>query len=263
MCFRNLSGRPPGGIQHGADRGTAVTGRGGGLLAVFLAGVPLEALAAGGQVAAGGMSAGRAQARWRQVPAVLLQDAPQPAQARSQASLELLVRARWTAPGGAPREGEVYAPGDARSGATVLVWADGPGRLELAPVQRADVTVLEAFAALAAALLAAAVVVATGFPARRGLDRRRLAAWDADWSRAGPRWTGRLCGLGAFGAVALADHGPALLADQTGPAGWVAAVPGLPGSGRGLCPGWGPQGISGGFFSPRQRLITGHRIHLQ
>ena len=163
-----------------------------GLLAVFLAGVPLAALAAAGQVAASGMRAGRVQARWRQVPAVLLQDAPQLAQARSQASLEPLVRARWTAPGGAPREGEVYAPGGARSGATVLVWTDGSGRLEPAPVQHADVVAQEALAALAAAVLAAAAVAVTGLLARRVLDQRRLAAWDAEWSRTGPRWTGPL-----------------------------------------------------------------------
>ena len=35
----------------------------------------------------------RAQAGWRQVSALLLQDAPDPAQARSQASPEPLVRA--------------------------------------------------------------------------------------------------------------------------------------------------------------------------
>jgi len=162
-----------------------------GLLAVFLAGVPLAALAAG-QVASSGTRAERAQARWHQVPAVLLQDAPEPAHALSQASLDPLVRARWTAPGGAPREGEVYAPGGARAGTTVMVWTDRSGKLEGAPVQRADVTIWEAFAALAAAALAAAAVAVTGFLARQGLDRRRLAAWDADWSRTGPQWTGRL-----------------------------------------------------------------------
>ena len=161
-----------------------------GLLVVFLAGVPLAALAAAGQVAASGMRAERAQAGWRQVPAVLLQDAPEPAHALSQASLEPLVRARWTA-GGSPREGEVYAPGGARAGTTVMVWTDRSGRLESAPLARADVAAQEALAALAAAVLAAAAVAVTGFLARRALDRRRLAAWDAEWSRTGPQWTGR------------------------------------------------------------------------
>ena len=37
-----------------------------------------------------------------------------------------------------------------------------------------------------------AAVAVTGFLARRALDRRRLAAWDAEWSRTGPQWTGRV-----------------------------------------------------------------------
>ena len=161
------------------------------LLVVFLARVPIAALAAVGWAAATGVRAERAQVGWRQVPAVLLQDAPDPAHAMSQASLEPLVRARWTAPGGAPREGEVYAPGGARAGTIVMVWTDQSGRLEGAPVQRADVTVLQALAALAAAALAAAAVAVTGLLPRRALDKRRLAAWDAEWSRTGPQWTRR------------------------------------------------------------------------
>ena len=163
-----------------------------GLLVVFLAVVPLAALAAAGQVAASGMRAERAQARWRQVPAG-------PAAGRAGARPRAV-------PGvpGAPGAGAVDGAwrgaargrglrvGGARAGTTVMVWTDGSGRLEGAPVQRADVTVLEAFAALAAAALAATVVVVTGFLARRSLDRRRLAAWDAEWSRTGPQWTGRV-----------------------------------------------------------------------
>ena len=162
------------------------------LFAVFLAGVPLAALAAAMQEAAGGMRAERAQAGWRQVPAVLLQNAPKHAYALHQASLEPLVRARWTAPGGTLREGEVYAPGGARAGTSVMVWTDRSGALEGAAVQRADVTVQEVFAGLAAAVLATAVLAVAGFLARRALDRRRLAAWDEEWSRTGPQWTGRL-----------------------------------------------------------------------
>ena len=96
------------------------------------------------------MRAEQAQARSRKVPAVLLQDAPQPVHALSQAALDPLVRARWTAPGGAPREGEVYAPGGARAGTIVMVWTDGSGTLKGAPLQRADVAAREAIAAFLA-----------------------------------------------------------------------------------------------------------------
>lgn len=73
-----------------------------------------------------------------------------------------------------------------------MVRTDRPGRLEPAPPQRADVTAQEAPAALTAAALAAAAMVVTGFFAWLVLDRRRLAAWEAEWSRTGPQWTGRV-----------------------------------------------------------------------
>jgi hypothetical protein len=45
-----------------------------------------------------------------------------------------------------------------------MVWTGSSGKLEGAPVRRADVAIWETFAAL----------------------------WDAEWSRTGPQWTGRL-----------------------------------------------------------------------
>jgi hypothetical protein len=38
--------------------------------------------------------------------------------------------------------------------------------------------------------LAAALII-IGWLTRRALDRRRMAAWDADWLATGPRWTPR------------------------------------------------------------------------
>ena len=45
-------------------------------------------------------------------------------------------------------------------------------------------------AAAAAASLAVTLMVAAWL-ARRSLDRRRLAAWDADWLANGPQWSPR------------------------------------------------------------------------
>lgn len=161
------------------------------LLAVFLAGVPLAALAAAGQAARGGVRTERAQANWRQVPAVLLQNAPDAAQPLDQESLMPAVRARWTAPDGTPRVGEVYASDGAAAGTTVMVWTDGSGRLEGMPTPRSYFAAQEIFAALGAAAVVTVAVAVGGVLARRALDRRRLAAWDTEWSRTGPQWTGR------------------------------------------------------------------------
>ncbi|MFI5064710.1 MAG: hypothetical protein ACHP9Z_12125 [Streptosporangiales bacterium] len=161
------------------------------LIVMFLTGTPVAALAAAGWAGAGSLRAERAQARWHRVPAVLLQNAPEPAHAMFQASLDPLARARWTAPGGAPRAGDVYAPGGARAGTIVMVWTDGSGRLAGVPLQRADMAAREALAGLLAAALVAAALAAAGALACRALDRQRLAAWDADWSETGPQWTGQ------------------------------------------------------------------------
>ena len=47
------------------------------------------------------------------------------------------------------------------------------------------------FYAMAAILLLALLLLGAGMAARRALDRRRLGAWEADWSVTGPRWTSR------------------------------------------------------------------------
>lgn len=162
-----------------------------GLLAVFLAGVPLAAWVAARHTAVASARAERAGANLRQVPAVLLRQAPPSTQPLARESMMSLVPARWTAPDGTPRAGEVYAPGGAAAGTTVMVWTDQAGTLEGAPPQPLAAAVKEALAALTAAVLVGLVVAAGGYLARRALDRRRLDAWDVEWARTGPQWTGQ------------------------------------------------------------------------
>jgi hypothetical protein len=161
------------------------------LIAAFLTGAPLAALAAGHAAAVTGSRIEHAQASWHPVPAVLLRNAAAGSHPMFQASLEALVPARWTAPDGKPRSGEVYAPGGAKAGSTVLVWADGSGRLTDMPLRPGDVTEEIALAASLTTVAVAAVLALIGFLARWVLDRRRLAAWDARWKATGPQWTGR------------------------------------------------------------------------
>jgi hypothetical protein len=108
-----------------------------------------------------------------------------------QVSLEPLVPARWKAPDGTPRTGEVYAPAGAAAGSTVTVWIDGSGRPAVSPVQRGDVIEATALAASLATVAVAVVLALLGLLARRVLDRRRLAAWEDRWAVTGPQWTRR------------------------------------------------------------------------
>jgi hypothetical protein len=122
-------------LRRAVDRVEAVLMA--GLVAAFLIGAPLVAVAAGQWSYAVGLRVERAQqSAWHQVPAVLLADAP----SRGYAGYTPQVRARWTARNGTQRSGDVDAPAGARAGRTVLVWADASGRLTGPPLRHGVVT---------------------------------------------------------------------------------------------------------------------------
>jgi hypothetical protein len=161
-----------------------------GLVTAFLVGAPIAASAAGHWVRASGLGAARQQeAAFYRVPAVLLQASPRTIGLGYWGPPK--VRARWTAPDGSQHTGEVAVSGGARAGSTVMVWADGTGQLTGPPLRRAQVDFgADLSAAIAIVVLALALMCARAL-ARRALDRRRLAAWEADWSATGPQWTSR------------------------------------------------------------------------
>ena len=72
-----------------------------------------------------------------------------------------------------------------------MIWTDQAGQLADSPLQHSQVTGrMHLSEALAVAALAAALIT-MGAVVRWALDRRRLAAWDAEWLSAGPRWSPR------------------------------------------------------------------------
>lgn len=160
------------------------------LLVAFLAGAPLAALTAADWVVASGLRTERTQAGWHRVPAVLLQDAPVPAGSLYYPAPMPQASASWPAPDGQLRTGQVYARPGAPAGSTMMVWTDRSGRLTGTPVQP-DVTGQALLAGLLAPGVLALVLLAGWVIACDILDRRRLAAWDADWSATGPQWTGQ------------------------------------------------------------------------
>lgn len=161
------------------------------LIAAFLGGAPLAALAAGRAAAASGSRAEQAQAGWHRVTAVLLHKAPASVNPMFEISLERPVLARWTAPDGTSRTGKVFAPANTAAGSAVQVWINGSGRPATSPLQRSDVVEGIALAASLATVAVATVLAVLGLVARWALDRRRLAAWDARWAVTGPLWTRR------------------------------------------------------------------------
>ena len=160
------------------------------LLAVlFLVGAPLAALAAGAGMHSVAQRAEIAQhAAKSQVTARIVTVTGTPA---SGGNLTTEVAAQWTAPNGKVVNEDMavaigYQPGD-----TVRVWTTRDGQLTTPPMAESQVASLTDLAEFAGVAVLALIVTVAGVFARWWLNRRRMAAWDADWRATGPRWTTR------------------------------------------------------------------------
>lgn len=163
----------------------------GGLLAAGIAGAPFAAQAVGHATYAALLRAEHVeQATRHQVRAELLQRAGNNATLvnGSELDIRIPVRARWTAVTGVPRTGQLMVPVGSRPGTTVTVWTDSSGTLVDPPLQpgqvanQADMAAASAVAGIGILYLCEAVIV------RQVLNRRRIAAWDADWALTEPMW---------------------------------------------------------------------------
>jgi hypothetical protein len=159
------------------------------LFVAFLVGTPFAVLAAGSWAHA---LAHRVQvteqASATQVTAVTLRAAPIQGGADG---LDAQVPARWTAPDGAVVTGEVPVPPGGKAGMKVPVWTTRDGQLTGQPLQDSQVSGDTYFGGFVGGLAVTAALTLIWVLARRVLDRRRMAAWDAEWRSTGPRWTTR------------------------------------------------------------------------
>ncbi len=173
-------------LRRGSDRAeTAILGV---LVAAFLAAAPFAAHAAGSWTYAGSAREAQAQqAALHQVPATLLQAAAPVASG----GYGFDASARWQAPDGHVCTGQVFVPGVAAAGSTVMVWVTRAGQLTNPPLQPSQVTGRVFSARVLAVAALAVTLLIVGWAARWALDRRRLAAWGAEWLACGPRWSPR------------------------------------------------------------------------
>ena len=185
---RLLRGRRPdrNPLRRGSDRAeTAILGV---LLAAFLAGAPFVAHVAGSWTyATAAREAQLQQAATYQVPATLLQTAlPWNVGAYGGEA-----NARWKAPDGQVRTGQIFVPGGSAAGSTVMVWTNRAGQLTDSPLMHTQVVGRAAMSRVLAVAALAVTLIVLGMLARRALDKRRLTAWDAEWLATGPRWSPR------------------------------------------------------------------------
>ena len=162
------------------------------MILLVVAAVPAAAVAAGRW--ADHYALHRAQAQRavnHQVTAVLLRDAPVSGIPDPYTSVQTAwVPARWQPPGQPPRTGEVLALVGARKGSTVRTWIDPSGAVTDPPLDHRIVVGDVWLAVMATCLVSWLVLLAAGVLVRRGLDRRRLRAWEAEWRAIGPLWSG-------------------------------------------------------------------------
>jgi hypothetical protein len=95
---------------------------------------------------------------------------------------------QWTSVSGVRRSGEIPVWPGSPAGTTVPVWTDASGYLASPPLGLPEAA---GDADAAAACAVAGLVVSCGAGAvaiRRLLNRRRMAAWEADWLVTAPAW---------------------------------------------------------------------------
>lgn len=158
-----------------------------GLFAALAAAAPFAARQAGHASYLGALHTRQEQLASRHQVRAVLADAAGSLSGYS-LSAYVLTPATWTSAAGVHRSGEVPAvPGSPR-GTVVAVWTDSGGYLDSPPLALSEVA-SQADAASIGVIVAAGVVYIAGATAIRQLfNRRRMAAWDADWAATAPMW---------------------------------------------------------------------------
>jgi hypothetical protein len=162
-------------LRRASDRAEA--GVVAALAVAFLLGAPVVTLAVWHLAMATSFTAANAErAGWRPVPARLVTSAPY------SYGYDVSVAARWRAPGGAEHRGWIPVLPGSRAGTVVTVWAGRTGQLTRSPLTRSQAAIQATCTAAITVPCWGMVLLCLGVLSRRLLDRRRLAAWDADWA---------------------------------------------------------------------------------
>jgi hypothetical protein len=163
------------------------------LLALLVTLGPVLALSVGRDIYRGEAAVERTQRLERfRTDAVLTRDAPLVFTGGVATVVpKVWAEARWTAPDRSVHGGLIPVDAGTPAGTRLTLWTGANGEPVEAPLRHNQVTgraaVAGALAGSAAIMLAGAARLVLG----RLLDRRRLAAWQAEWSVVGPAWTGR------------------------------------------------------------------------
>lgn len=162
------------------------------MLILLVAAVPITMIAVGRLADHIALRNARAQAHSDHlVSAALLQRVPSDGIPDPYSAVEVnWVPARWTAPDGSARTGDVLAPAGARKGSTVRAWVNAHGAITDPPANHNDVVGDVFVAVTLTGLVLIFALLGAETLTRQALDRRRMSAWDAEWRAIGPLWSG-------------------------------------------------------------------------
>jgi hypothetical protein len=160
------------------------------MLVALAAGGPLVTLAGGGIARDLAVQVQHSrQVSERQVTAVTTQAAPAPV-SKPGPGIALggyPVQARWTAPDGKASTGQVSVYMGTPAGARQQVWVTLDGQLAAPPLLDYQVSDLVVMGQVASAVALALILILARALIGHELNRRRYAAWEADWQSIDPR----------------------------------------------------------------------------
>jgi hypothetical protein len=158
-----------------------------GLFVAAVVAAPFAAQAASHAAYAGALRTQQAQQTARhQVPAMLARAAD--STISSYLGALIPVQATWTSVTGVKHAGQVMATAGSAKGSTVIIWTDAAGNLASQPLQPSQVAGQGYMAALGAIVGVGVVYLCATVIMLRVLNRRRMAAWAADWAVTAPAW---------------------------------------------------------------------------
>ena len=124
------------------------------------------------------------------VSATLTQAAPAGGYGTDVVGADVWAQARWTAPDGALRSGQVLAPGGEPAGHKVAIWVNNSGTTVRQQAQHQDVVASAIALGGIGGLFLILLLISVHALIRRAVDRWRLQAWDREWQATEPLWSG-------------------------------------------------------------------------
>lgn len=132
----------------------------------------------------------RERADWRPVVARVVTPvrASPPVHGHASSGERVWAGVRWTVADGSAHTAQLRVEPGSKAGTPVTVWTDPQGRLVSRPTSASEAVFRGTLIGVLVGVSAAAVPLVGGLALRGRLERRRMEAWDTEWSRLGPQW---------------------------------------------------------------------------